>query len=272
MALLSGILKRGNTGLYLLLFLLALVPQSSKAQAPTDTLRFRSTELMYRWLGGTRYEVIFKAFHYNVGNYYLPDSVKACYTNLCTGNSTPFKLGRIIGQLPLYAGGTDTNNAAVVRAGCNGFGNAGGVHELWYRGYVTLPAGCSDWRFSVFYQRRDSSTTPQWPGHNNVMYTNKGGYIEAYLHQQGTSAAPVGNSSVFLTVKPDNGMLRTEPWAAGTPHYSVALGAIDPENDSLVFGIVQPRSPVAGRLVQRSGYSFQRPLFQPSDLPLQYRR
>ena len=252
-----------------MLLLLALAPESSKAQQPnTDSLRFGSTELMYRWLGGTQYEVILKIFHGNQGRYYLPDTIKACYTNLCTGNSKPFSMDRVIGQLPLYAGGTDTNNAMVVNGSCVTLGNWESVRELWYRGYVTLPVGCNDWRFSVTYKRMGSPMVPQpGPGKNNLAHGYAHAYIDAYLHQQGLLTAPIGNSSVFLSVKPDHRMRFTQPWAAGTPHYSVALGAIDPENDSLVFEIVPPRAPVPGDSCNSQDIPFSAPYFNLQTYP-----
>ena len=246
MSILFRLLRR-RAGWSVLFWIFAFAPAPSRAQPTFNNSLIEHAELMYRWLGGTQYEVILKAFQGHFSPSSTPLTRKACYTNLCTGNSVSFQLDYINGQLPLYAGGTDTNNAVVKQEGCSPFlPNARPTYEVWYRAYVTLPAGCNDWRFSTVYEKRNP---PQWPQtgvyKTNIAYGYDYSCIEAYVFQKGTSAAPVGNSSVFLTVKPGIGEgSQTLPWAAGMPHYAMALGAIDPENDSLVFEIAQPRTPL----------------------------
>lgn len=98
--------------------------------------------------------------------------------------------------------------------------NIPGYREWWYVDTFTLPAQCSSWRFSVYVPNRNTST--------NIV-GQPIFYVETILN----SVAAPGNSSPVFSVKP-------VPYVCINQPYSYNNGGVDPNNDSLVFEVLQP--------------------------------
>lgn len=182
-------------------------------------------ELIYEWISDSTYRFYFK-FYRDCGGITEPTTVDLCYFSSCNSNSYTSVLSKVTGTLP--GGGT---NGQEVSTGCPGYsstcsGGAAsnpGYREWWYTNVITLPLKCNFWKFYVAINARNTNITNlDNPGNQTL-------HIECTLN----NLAAQGNSSPYFTVKPIPFMCVNTP-------YTYNNGASDPNNDSLVFSMIQP--------------------------------
>ena len=182
-------------------------------------------EIVYEWVSDSTYRFYFKFYRDCVG-IPEPNTVNMCYYNNCDANAGNVTLSKLI-TLP-----DGTPNGSEVSPGCPGYptvcngGQLPGYKEWWYSNTVTLPTRCDFWTFYVSISARNAAITNIAAGGNL--------YIEALLNNANIQNA----SSPYFTVKP-------VPYTCLNIPYTYNNGAVDPNNDSLVFDIVQPRNSVA---------------------------
>jgi len=186
-------------------------------------------ELLYEWVSDSTYRFYWK-FYRDCDGTTEPTSQTMCYYNSCNGQTYQATLNKIIGALP----GGGTNGQEVV-TGCPQYpttctnGSLPGYREWWYTADVTLPSRCNFWTFYCTLNARNNSITNlDNPGAQSI-------YVETTLN----NVAAQGNSSPYFTVKP-------VPYMCANSAYCFNNGAVDPNGDSLVFDIIQPRSQGGG--------------------------
>jgi gliding motility-associated-like protein len=128
---------------------------------------------------------------------------------------------------------------------CGG-GTFPGIQEWVYRGNITLPSFCSDWRFSwVQNARNNAISTISSPGSQNF-------YVEAFAN----NLTPHRNiSSPVFSNKP-------VAFVCINQSFTYNHGAVDPNGDSLVYSLVTPKTgTAAGNVVTYlAGFSASSPL------------
>lgn len=171
-------------------------------------------ELLYEWVSGSTYKLIFK-FYRDCSGISEPASQQVCYFNSCNSTTGTVTLQKI----------TSVGNPVLVpcigsqlQTTCNG-GSIPGYLEWIYEGTVTLPTQCDFWTFRLAISARN----PQ----NNIA----AGYF--YCEATLNNAYAQGNSSPTFSVKP-------VPYVCVNIPYVYNNGAIDINNDSLVFEMMQP--------------------------------
>ncbi|MDR3679551.1 MAG: gliding motility-associated C-terminal domain-containing protein [Flavipsychrobacter sp.] len=198
---------------------------------------YAGAELTYRWVHDSTYHFTYKIYRDCAGlsgSNVVPNGVMTlCCHNTCgTTNDTSVDL-TADNILP-----DGRPNCSPVSTGCGGVAsqcdNPGspnhsdldGYQECWYEGDFTIPARCAQWTFSVWANSRNTSqiTNLNTSGNQNI-------YTEATLN----NVVAQGNSSVDFTVKP-------VPFVCINNQYVYNNGAVDIDNDSLAFALVQPRS------------------------------
>jgi gliding motility-associated-like protein len=215
----TSMTKRLQLALTLLVFcLLSFVNKAEASHAAGG-------ELIYEWVSDSTYRFYFKFYRDCNGTTEDP-SYNMCYYSACGSNSYTQILNKVVGSLP--GGGV---NGQEVGTGCPGYNstcNGGptsnpGYREWWYTGLVTLPLQCDFWTFYVDVNARNNDI-------DNL--DNPGGQT---LHVEATfnNLAAQGNSSPYFTVKPIPFMCINTP-------YTYNNGAVDPNNDSLSFAMIQP--------------------------------
>lgn len=180
-------------------------------------------DLVYTWVSDSTYLITFK-FYRDCMGVSAPPSISLCYKNSCNTNTYTKTL-----TAPALIYGTQPNginitmNCPNYTTTCNG-GLLPGFQEWWYQGTVTLPYKCSNWTFSIDLSTRNTDNNL-----SNSIYDDF--YIEATLNNL---VAPT-NSSADFTVKP-------APYIDINLPYTYNAGAVDINNDSLGFQMIQPRA------------------------------
>lgn len=178
-------------------------------------------DLIYEWISGTQYVVTFKFYRDCTG---IPEqpNVQLCILNGCTNTIDSKTLPKIV-TLP-----DGRPNGSQVATGCPGFPNKcedasatlPGYREWWYRDTIVLNGRCNKWRFSVSINARNGSQN----------LANGGNlYIEATLDNANVDH---NNSTVFYT--------KPVPYVCLSQPYTFNNGAIDKDNDALLFEVAQP--------------------------------
>ena len=177
-------------------------------------------ELLYSWVSDSTYKITFKFYRDCIG---IPEpSSVLCYCfNPCTNFCTNITLNKV----------TSIPNGQEVSTGCPGFpstcngGTFPGYREWIYENTITLPSRCNSWKFYITEGARNNAITNLYqPGLQNM-------YVEAMLNNQYAQ----GNSSPYFTVKP-------VPYLCVNMPYNYNNGAVDPNNDSMSFSIIQPKT------------------------------
>lgn len=183
-------------------------------------------ELIYEWVSDSTYRFIFK-FYRDCGGSPEPFSVQMCYSNGC--NSTT---GNII--LQKMSSIPTGSNGQQVSTGCannkntcdSPQSNIPGYREWWYSNTLTLPSRCASWKFYSYVPVRNASQNLQ--GTPNF-------YVEATLN----NVVAQGNSSPTFSVKP-------VPYVCINQQYNYNNGGVDPNNDSMVFEVLNPLTVATG--------------------------
>lgn len=188
-------------------------------------------ELIYELMPGqaNQYRFIFK-FYRDCSGTGAPGTFTLCYTNSCGAAITSVTM-----PLHVAAGQVLPNGniqGAPVGTGCPGYAstcNGGilpGYQEWWYSTIITLPTQCNNWRFwTTLCCRNNGIDNLNTPGSQNI-------FIEATFDN--TNGKNL-NSSPYFSNPPIPFMCINLP-------YSYNNGAIDPDNDSLVFESIEPRT------------------------------
>ncbi|HIA07392.1 MAG TPA: hypothetical protein EYN71_11980, partial [Flavobacteriales bacterium] len=123
------------------------------------------------------------------------------------------------------AGGTEVSQvcpADILNTNCNFLGTIPGTEVWTYTGTVTFPAACTDWTYSWNMCCR------------NAQITNLASPASQDSYMDGVVNTTVCNSS------PQFYSIPTPYICAGQP-FCYSLGTADPDNDSLVFTLVNPQ-------------------------------
>ncbi len=202
--------------LYIILGItLLLKPELSKASHAAGG------ELIYEWVSDSTYRFYFK-FYRDCNGSSETNTQSMSYVNTCTNQTytaTLTKMGTLPGNIA---------NGTPVSPGCPSFptkclsstSTIPGYREWWYSALVTLPARCSQWKFSVTVSVRNSSM--------NIVGTPTF-YVEATLN----NLVAQGNSSPYFSVKPVPYLCINEPYAFNN-------GGVDANGDSLAFTNIIP--------------------------------
>lgn len=188
---------------------------------PNKTLASHAAggELLYEWLYGDTYRIVFK-FYRDCTGISEPVNQQLCIFNSCSNTTITTTLEKTI----LISGGR--SNGSPVDYGCpdyknkceNTSSNIPGYREWWYEDTITLGSKCSLWKFSVMVNTRNGS--------NNIGSGDF--YVEATLNN-----LVYNNSSPVFTTKP-------VPYVCLNTPYIYNNGAVDKNQDSLVFETVMP--------------------------------
>lgn len=177
-------------------------------------------EIAYEWVGSNKYVITFKFYRDCKG---IPESptVLLCLNNPCNNSTVNISLPKL-SRLP-----DGRPNGSQIATGCPGYGNTcdspnallPGFEEWWYSDTVNLQGNCNNWRLGVSIAAR------------NISQNIAAGflYIEATLDNSNVAY----NNSTFFSTKP-------VPYVCINQPYTFNNGAIDTDNDSLVFEVVQP--------------------------------
>jgi len=127
----------------------------------------------------------------------------------------------------------------IVNSTCNG-GTLQGVEVYTYTGTVTLSGACTDWIISYSTCCRNSAITNSTTGSM---------YIETTLNNVD---APCNNSPQFMTPP--------VPYICANQPFSYNHGTIDPDGDSLVFTLINPKESATLDVTHNAGFSATQPL------------
>ena len=217
-------MKKLLTVIAAILFLAGFVNTASATHAAGG-------ELIYELVPGqtNQYKFIFK-FYRDCAGSPAPTQFTMCYNNTCGAANVSVNLGLYVPQGGVLPNGNI--QGAPVSTGCPGYNNTctGGVlpgyQEWWYTGTVTLPTQCNNWKFwTGLCCRNGNIDNLDNPGGQNI-------YIEATLDN--TNGKNI-NSSPYFSNPPI-------PFLCINLPYIYNNGAIDPDNDSLVFESISPRN------------------------------
>jgi gliding motility-associated-like protein len=243
-----------------ILLLLAALTLSTQAKALAVG---SGGELRYEYINDSTYRFFYK-FYRSCSGIPEPDAVSLCYRNTtCGGVWYTERLQKMIvapdGEI----------NGQPIDSGCEGqpttCTDPNATTEMyrawWYSGIVKI-GPCDKWLFSVNISERDRTTLtnlnimPAWD-HNL--------YVEAVINNLNGYARK--QSSPRFTVQPPVYVCDGQPF-----HYN--NGVVDPDGDSLVYKIIQPRSATTDMFVICAGYppvnlAFSSPAFNITNNPLE---
>lgn len=180
-------------------------------------------ELTYTWLQDSTYQLTLHFYRdcsgsTAVGPFYI------CGHNSCDGTTLNATMVQTYGPVEVGTGcpGSQTQCA-------NAGSTIPGYTEYIFTANVTLPSRCASWTFFTTLNARNPTNNLSNPGSASF-------YVDCTLdnfHAQ-------GQSSPYFSVKP-------VPYVCVNVPYTYNNGAVDPNNDSLVYEMVSPRDgPILG--------------------------
>jgi gliding motility-associated-like protein len=193
-------------------------------------------DMTYECLGGNTYKIRLSFYRDCIGinapaNVYVNIRSTTCGQNL---GVTCYPIPGT-GQEVTYLCPTATST-------CNG-GTFTGIQEWVYEGVVTLPMQCPDWQFSYSLCCRNAAiTTISNPGSNTFFI---------YANLDNTVAQC--NTSPTFSNKP-------VPFACLGQELCFNHGAVDPDGDSLVYTLVNPRQTATNNVSYIAPYNATTPL------------
>ncbi|MEL6674322.1 MAG: gliding motility-associated C-terminal domain-containing protein [Bacteroidota bacterium] len=206
-----------NRGLLLVFVITGFFHQHARA---THAM---GSDLTYRCLGGNTYEVTLTIYRDCIGSNLTPQQNIAFYSDSCGVATYILKANRtsITELSPLCP-------AQQPFSTCKG-GPLPGVEEHVYKLTTTLTQSCPDWRLSWQLCCRNYAIT------NSVITPSTRMYIESFLNNRDVTC----NNSPFFTTPP-------VPYLCNGRPFLFNHGTVDPDGDSLVFELADPRDYVAG--------------------------
>lgn len=193
-------------------------------------------DLTYECLGGNTYKVRLSFYRDCIG-ILAPANVYVNIKSISCGQN----LGVTCQPIP-GTGQQVTYLCPTAQSTCNG-GTFTGIQEWVYEGIVTLPMQCTDWQFSYSLCCRNAAiTTISSPGSNTF-------FIYASLNNLDVQC----NSAPTFSNKP-------VPFACLGQQLCFNHGAIDPDGDSLVYTLVNPRQTATNDVSYIAPYTALNPL------------
>ncbi len=230
--------KSGLTLRLLVLTIAILFAGSTKTQASHAA----GADLTYRWLSGNTYEVT-AAFYRDCGGITQPTTVTLNYASVNCGVNQNVTLPAI-------------NNGPVITFPCNSVqttcsgGSTPGIQQWLYRGNITLPSACSDWKLSYSVTARNCAiTTIVQPSPCNSSTSYEPIYVEALLNNLN---APQNSSPTFSNVPIS--------FVCLGQNFNYNHGVIDLNGDSLTYELITPLTSATTSVTYLSGYSASSPI------------
>lgn len=217
-------------------------------------------EIIYQYINDSTYRFYFR-YQRACSDIPEPDKVSLCYRNTCT-----FIWNTAIMDRAVFSPWNTPNGQEVFKS-CPGnpsiCTSPSSIVEMyrdwWYTAIVTIPEQCNKWIFSVNIDERDRDSLTNLailpPFEHNL-------YIEATLDNLN---APHQSSPYFTSPVPVFS-------CANTP-FRYNNGVMDPDGDSLVYKMIQPRAAFTDMFVICAGYppynmAFSGPQYNISNNPL----
>jgi hypothetical protein len=191
---------------------------------------FAGADLTYTCLGGSSY-LISLTFYRDCSGVSAPTSAQIQFT--CSSNNA-LNFSATLNQIP-GTGQSVTPNCSAVPSTCSG-GTAYGIQEYIYQAVVTLQA-CNSWTMSYGYCCRNPITTVPSNSSN-------GWYVTAMLN----NLDAICNSSPTFSNHPPLVACVNQPFCFNH-------GALDPNNDSLVYSFYAPFTSHGQSVTYSSPYS-----------------
>lgn len=221
-------------GLILWLALLTL-PRTS-----TGT-HISGADITYRWISGNTFELSL-ALYRDCSGIGAPANVSVSYSSASCRYNLSVTLSRVQGT-----GQEITQPCSTAVTTCSG-GNNPGIQKWEYRGNVTLPARCTDWRFGYSICCRNCSiTTLAFAG--GTCSGAPALYVEATLNNL---AAPTNSSPVFSNIPVSFLCIGQRA------HYN--HGAYNTDGDSITYSFIRPRSDANTSVTFAPGYTTTSPM------------
>ncbi|MCB0395644.1 MAG: gliding motility-associated C-terminal domain-containing protein [Flavobacteriales bacterium] len=220
--------------------------------------------LTYVCLGNNQYEVTLKFYRDCGGVFPFCQSTgtsTTCSNGVCTTTKTCSGWDNPVisyssvncglnGQFEIFAVPSNGTRTEVTPICANEQSTCGdpnsqypGAEEWLYRGIVTLPANCTDWKFSFEVGNRNGLiSTIATP--DQVMI-----HVDAELDNTIAGC----NSSPEFSNAP-------VPWICVGQLYCFNHGALDSDGDSLVYSLVIPKTGATSTVTYNTGYSASNPL------------
>ncbi|MEI8278989.1 MAG: gliding motility-associated C-terminal domain-containing protein [Bacteroidota bacterium] len=207
------------------LFFSVLSPNKAKASHAAGG------EIIYEWVSDSTYRVYFK-FYRDCSGIDVPATVTLCYDNYSStisATNPQFSNSVVMTKITTLPDGHP--NGWPVSLGCPSYpttcsgGTIPGYREWWYTALVTLPSRANYWRFYTGINARNAAIT-------NLV--NPGAQI-LYVEATFDNLDAQGNTSPYFSIKP-------VPYCCVNHPFTFNNGGVDPNNDSLVFSIIQPRT------------------------------
>lgn len=207
---------------------LALIPQRS------DATHISGADITYRWISGNSFEVTLTLYR-DCSGIPAPINTTISYSSVSCNVSLTATLTQVPGT-----GQEITQPCSTSTTTCSGGTNTG-IQQWQYRGIITLPARCNDWRFGYSICCRNCAiTTLRFTNCNTV----PGMYVEATLNNV---AAPSNSSPTFTNI-PVTFVCMGQPFVYNQ-------GATDNNGDSIVYSFVTPRDHLGANVIYNTGFS-----------------
>ncbi|TVR78529.1 MAG: hypothetical protein EA412_08830 [Chitinophagaceae bacterium] len=194
-------------------------------------------DITYICLGNNQYEITLNLYRDCAGigapnTVNLTVSSQSCNQSFSTGAMSKVSFQEISPLCPQQ----------MPQSRCNG-GNLPGIEQHIYKGIVTLPQNCTDWKFSYRLCCRNSAIT------NLVSPGSQRFYIEAMVNNTNNYC----NNSPYFTSLP-------VPYICASQVYNYNHGAIDVDGDQLVYSMITPLDNQNVNIPYVGGYNINMPM------------
>ena len=198
-------------------------------------------DITYRWISGNTFELNLTLYR-DCSGIAAPNNVSVSYSSASCGYNLSVTLNKVPGT------GQEISQACSTSVTTCAGGTYPGIQKWEYRGNVTLPAQCTDWRFGYSICCRNCAiTTLVFAG--GTCAGSPALYVEATLNNV---AAPTNSSPVFSNI-PVSFLCIGQVF-----HYN--HGAYNTDGDSITYSFITPRSAANTNVTFNAGYTTNSPL------------